>query len=229
MGITADLKIQYDWTFLSEIQEIDFYEKFFKWLAVCKQETPKFLCSKSSEFRVTNNALWDVETVIYYGVKKNNFLNAAALDFAASELFKAANFWNQISPIKFEFTDDESKMIFCLDYRQENHNRYAQSFFPHQHKDQLSHLYLYAEAFKPEIVEIVFKILLHELGHILGLCHTILEQNSKPSIFKFNNIVLDTIMNSNKFFQFNDGMCTEENLASARSALVDMYKTSPFC
>ena len=205
-------KVPSTWRFLHEINSQNLKDFFF-WVAVCKvgKEPPKSRCVTNTQYLETKDK-WNAQTVIYYGVK-NNFLVEQSVDLAASELLRAANFCNQISPVKFEFTDDESKMIFCLDFLQDKNNGYAHFQY---YRNKLSHLYLYAEVFKPEIVQFIFNILLHELGHILGLPDTISEQT--PSV-----IVLDTIMDSSKIFQFNDEICTKENLDAARSALVNMF------
>ena len=117
--------------------------------------------------------IWQRGTIIYYGIDEESFPNKRILIKAVIGMERAIKKWNKINfGVKFEFTMEKFKINFYLKFRNSIVNSlssdFAESFFP---TSEISILYLHSNLFSIDNVEFIDNILVHEIGHILGLKH----------------------------------------------------------
>ena len=122
-------------------------------------------------------SLWPKGTVIRYGVDESSFPNKRYLRKAVIALDAAAKKWNKINfGVQFEYTKDKFQINFYMKYRTSvSSGDYAEAFFPTR---EISILYIHSALFTDDDLYIE-NILLHELGHILGLRHEFALDNGK--------------------------------------------------
>ena len=121
---------------------------------------------------------WDVSqgsTILQYFVDDSTFqgLAASEADFTANELQQAANEWNSLGlGVSISRTHSRANANFALIYEQNQgqmvDRRSAESFFPNDHD---RYLIVTDVALSAKYRFTLKYVLLHELGHVLGLRH----------------------------------------------------------
>lgn len=114
---------------------------------------------------------WVPGSVLKYVVVKEGFKTPADADFAALHLQKACEKWNELDVgVTFEWVTNMADATFALWHGGNQGGTLASAFFPNP--NDMSVMMVYNLAFaKPKWKEAMWKVFMHELGHVLGLRH----------------------------------------------------------
>ncbi|KAG6983169.1 hypothetical protein FocnCong_v006352 [Fusarium oxysporum f. sp. conglutinans] len=114
---------------------------------------------------------WVPGSVIKYAAWKAGFESSKDAEHAAKHLKLAADEWNKADVgVTFEWVEDPKDATFILAHGPRNPGVLASAFFPN-HKD-LNIMFVYADAFATKAWKnSMWKVFMHELGHVLGLRH----------------------------------------------------------
>ncbi|KAK7408623.1 hypothetical protein QQX98_009187 [Neonectria punicea] len=114
---------------------------------------------------------WVPGSVLKWVVIKEGFKTPADADFAAQELHKACQKWNELNVgVTFEWVSDPGAATFALWHGGTQGNVVASAFFPNP--NDLSMMLVYNPAFSiPKFRTDLWKVFMHELGHVMGLRH----------------------------------------------------------
>ncbi|KAJ5358314.1 catalytic domain-containingprotein [Penicillium cataractarum] len=102
---------------------------------------------------------------------------------AAYKLNDAANRWNDLGlRVKFKWVSRLEEAAFVLAYGGNGGSTIARAFEPNT--NDLNTLFVYQKAFEPGIINSMYNVFLHELGHVLGLRHEFApeKEGSDPSV-----------------------------------------------
>ncbi|CAO2648168.1 Nn.00g090900.m01.CDS01 [Neocucurbitaria sp. VM-36] len=92
------------------------------------------------------------------------------VDFAAQQLQFAAEKWNETDiGVIFEWVPLAKDATFVLVHGGDEQGTLAQAFFPNA--NDLNYLYVHTLAFEKAWKEHMWRVFMHELGHVLGLRH----------------------------------------------------------
>ncbi|KAI0014715.1 hypothetical protein F4780DRAFT_767184 [Xylariomycetidae sp. FL0641] len=108
-------------------------------------------------------------------VKRSSFPSIADAEYAAACLREAVRLWRRAAPNipTFNQTEDREIATFQLTYGStDDLGLLAEAFFPNQSRRELE---VFKEAFSSMNKPFLTNILLHEVGHILGLRHEFAE------------------------------------------------------
>ncbi|KAF5539771.1 zincin [Fusarium napiforme] len=114
---------------------------------------------------------WAPGSVIKWVAMKEGFKTPADADYAAQHLNMACQKWNELSiGVTFEWVTSLADATFALWHGGSQGYALASAFFPNP--NDLSNLLVYNPAFSmPKWKANMWKIFMHELGHVLGLRH----------------------------------------------------------
>ncbi|KAL4724310.1 hypothetical protein ACLX1H_008923 [Fusarium chlamydosporum] len=113
---------------------------------------------------------WKPGSVVKWAAWRSGFKNQEDANYAAMQLAKAAELWNQADiGVTFEWVPLAKDASFVLYHAGDGAGVLAQAFFPNH--DDLSALKVFSDAFASDFKPLMYKIFTHELGHVLGLRH----------------------------------------------------------
>lgn len=113
---------------------------------------------------------WKPGSVVRYTAWRMGYDSQEDANYAATHLKKAADKWNEAGVgVKFEPVTLAKDANFVICHGGPKGNVLASAYFP-DGKD-LNFVYVYSAAFDPDWKPNLWKVLTHELGHILGLRH----------------------------------------------------------
>lgn len=113
---------------------------------------------------------WKPDSVIKWTAWRMGYDSLEDANFAAAQLHLAAQKWNEAKVgVTFEYVPTTKDASFVICHGGTLSTVLASAFFPN-HND-LNFLYVYSYAFHPAWRASLWKVLTHELGHVLGLRH----------------------------------------------------------
>lgn len=125
--------------------------------------------------------LWNQGTTVYLAVYDEGWPTSEHGQYAAAQLYKAAQAWNDIGArVKFDFTTDVNKATYLMVYGGDNGGVYAMAEFPSN--KYLSSIFVYSLSFAADSINYMTNILTHELGHTLGLRHEFADKEGQGDI-----------------------------------------------
>lgn len=112
---------------------------------------------------------WVPGSVITWAAWRSGFDSQEDADYAANSLEIAAQIWNSANVgVTFEWVPLAKDATFVLCHGGKNPGTYAEAFFPNDLP--LNYLFVFSLSFT-ELKEHLWRVFLHELGHVLGLRH----------------------------------------------------------
>ncbi|KAF0327170.1 matrix metalloproteinase-11 [Colletotrichum asianum] len=114
---------------------------------------------------------WMPGSVLKWVVMKEGFKTPADADYAAQHLNMACLKWNELNVgVTFEWVSNVVDATFALFHGGSHGNTLASAFFPNP--NDISMMLVYNAAFSiPRWKANMWKMFMHELGHVLGLRH----------------------------------------------------------
>lgn len=114
---------------------------------------------------------WVPGSVLRWVVVKEGFKTPADADYAAQHLNMACQKWNELAVgVTFEWVKNPADATFALWHGGSQGNVLASAFFPNP--NDMSMMMVYNAAFAmPKWKANLWKVFMHELGHVLGLRH----------------------------------------------------------
>ncbi|KAL8930896.1 MAG: hypothetical protein Q9211_007194 [Gyalolechia sp. 1 TL-2023] len=113
---------------------------------------------------------WKPGSVIKWTAWRMGYDSQRDANYAAVQLRMAANKWNEARVgVTFEYVALAKDANFVVCHGGDKGTVLASAYFPNQ--ADLNFLYVYTYAFNPGWKENLWKVFLHELGHVLGLRH----------------------------------------------------------
>lgn len=129
---------------------------------------------------------WRPGSTINYAMSMTGWPSTQHFDLAHIQLRAAAEEWNSDRiGVTFNLVDNLEHATFVCVYAGPRGGILAQAFFPSNQK--LSYLTIYEYAFHPSNVSKLKNVLLHELGHVLGLRHEFAAQEGHAVEFGSSN------------------------------------------
>ncbi|KAI4262179.1 MAG: hypothetical protein L6R42_002636 [Xanthoria sp. 1 TBL-2021] len=113
---------------------------------------------------------WKPGSVVKWTAWRMGYASRQDAEYAAVHLSLAAEQWNKAQiGVTFEYVRLAKDASFVICHGGDAGNTLARAFFPNE--DDLSFVYVYSAAFTEGWKENLWKVLTHELGHVLGLRH----------------------------------------------------------
>ncbi|KAF4447076.1 putative matrix metalloproteinase-11 protein [Fusarium austroafricanum] len=114
---------------------------------------------------------WVPGSVLKWVVVKEGFRTPADADYAAQHLHMACQKWNEFNVgVTFEWVTKPADATFALWHGGSQGGVLASAFFPNP--NDMSNMLVYNAAFAmPKWKANLWKVFMHELGHVLGLRH----------------------------------------------------------
>lgn len=136
-----------------------------------------------------------------YFVLNRTFPNNEYAEYAAVSMEGASKEWNDLNlGVTFTATTDRSTANFYVVYENstpELRGVLASAFFPNEINQDIT---IYSFAFEPANRDIMQGVLLHELGHVLGLRHEhALEREQGSGAVRFMDVNPDSVMSYTHF------------------------------
>lgn len=142
-------------------------------MCITQQDVPVNLRNSPVDIVVGLNAecpRWVPGSVVKYAVWQNGFASPQDADHAATHLALAAKTWNEAGVgVTFEWVALAKDATFVLCHGGAKGGVLASAFFPNS--NDLDYLFVYSSAFRTSWKPHMWKVFLHELGHVLGLRH----------------------------------------------------------
>ncbi|KAI9157902.1 putative matrix metalloproteinase-11 protein [Paramyrothecium foliicola] len=114
---------------------------------------------------------WVPGSILKWVVVKEGFKTPADAEYAAQHLNMAFQKWNELSVgVSFEWVSNAADATFALWHGGSQGGVLASAFFPNP--NDMSMMMVYSAAFSmPKWKANLWKVFMHELGHVLGLRH----------------------------------------------------------
>lgn len=126
---------------------------------------------------------WVPGSVIRWAAWRAGFDSQDDADYAAIQLQTAAEIWNAANVgVTFEWVSLAQDATFVLCHGGYKGDILAEAFFPN--KDDLSILNVHTAAFHQSWKHNMYKVFLHELGHVLGLRHEFALEDPREMVWK---------------------------------------------
>lgn len=114
---------------------------------------------------------WVPGSVLKWVVIKEGFKKPEDADYAAQHLHQACQKWNELNVgVTFEWVKNPGEANFALWHGGNSGNVVASAFFPNP--NDMNMMLVYNPAFSiPKFRTDLWKVFMHELGHVMGLRH----------------------------------------------------------
>ena len=113
---------------------------------------------------------WKLGSVIKWSAWRMGYASQEDADYAAVQLSIAAEKWNEANVgVTFEHVALAKDANFVICHGGSLGTVLASAYFPNP--DDLNFVFVYSFAFQPDWKPNLWKVLTHELGHVLGLRH----------------------------------------------------------
>lgn len=142
-------------------------------ICITQQDVPRNLRTSPVEIVVglyQECPRWVPGSVIKWAVWQADFPSPEDADYAANQLAVAAQVWNDADiGVTFEWVQLAKDATFILCHGGDKGGVLASAFFP-SHND-LDYLFVYDSSFTDSWKPDMWRVFMHELGHVLGLRH----------------------------------------------------------